>query len=109
VGISTPKTFAKEGLFLPFIPLIWISFSVPYTMLVVSLDAGAVMIVVSLRREDLWTANLALSYALASLFVNLFAVRSLSRPILGLLLILCGALFLGLNHVYNRWVKRGEA
>jgi hypothetical protein len=109
VGVSVPKTFANEGIFLPFIPLIWVSFSVPYATLLVSLVAGAVMIVMSLRREDRWTANLALSYALASLFVNLFAVRSLSRPILGLLLILCGALFLGLNHVYNRWVKRGEA
>jgi hypothetical protein len=107
VGVSVPKTFAREGLFLPFIPMILIAFSVPYVAFIVPLIAGGMMIVVSLRQNDRWTANLALCYGLGSLLVSLLVAASESRSLLGGLLILCGALFLGLNAFYNHVLKRG--
>lgn len=105
---ATRKTFYREGLFLPFIPILYVSLLLPYALFVMPLIAGAVMIWVSLRREELLMAHLALGYSLASLWINLFAARDFSLTLSGSLLILCGLLFLALNMCYNRLIKRGE-
>lgn len=109
VAVATPKTFYREGLFLPFIPVLYLSLLLPHFLFILPLIIGAVMIWMSLRREDLFIAYLALGYSLVSLGLNLFALQIYSLKLYGVLLILCGILFFLLNFCYNRFVNRGEA
>lgn len=108
VLVTAKKTCYREGLFLPFIPFLYVSLFIPYAFFVMPLIVGAVMIWISLRRNEMLMSYLSLGYSLASLWLGVLSIRGLSFVFCGGMLMLCGGLCFVLNRYYNQKMKRGE-